>query len=359
MDKYKLIIHHSIQHSILHSITGILVLYVPIKSNIYTAMPGCCFLNCFGICRNRRNRRRSSPGFAPTGDSPIELQYITPPAPVALPAPGPVVPPNDPVFASSQPGSIPTDDPNDYQYGEREMWGGLRQRWIDDKNEPNCTVKPLNFEFRSLTHSTHRFQRWMTNFNHWGPAPIALRADLEACGFPTGPEDYHEVKISKTSFTPHPRRGSGTNFYHISTALGVIILRNVERYDGPWWSQVALAQYDTHFPRNILRHIYLENIINADTRNFIEDIWARTQPANSQDFQHSPASLNHVVWSFDTPEYKAILGTQLGKGAAALVLSAFPRGTHRITKIVVWRKVIMQIRFDIENKSYLETGMEL
>lgn len=31
MDKYKLIIHHSIQHSILHSITGILVLYVPIK----------------------------------------------------------------------------------------------------------------------------------------------------------------------------------------------------------------------------------------------------------------------------------------------------------------------------------------
>jgi hypothetical protein len=39
----------------------------------------------------------------------------------------------------------------------------------------------------------------------------------------------------------------------------------------------------------------------------------RRQKAGSQDFQRSPASLNHVVWSFDTPEYKAILGTQLGK----------------------------------------------
>jgi hypothetical protein len=37
MDKYKLIIHHSIQHPILHSITGILVLYVPIETNIYTS----------------------------------------------------------------------------------------------------------------------------------------------------------------------------------------------------------------------------------------------------------------------------------------------------------------------------------
>ncbi|CAG8294801.1 unnamed protein product [Penicillium nalgiovense] len=321
-------------------------------------MPGCCLWNCLGICRSRRRR---SPGFGPppTGDDPIELQYVTPPAPVALPAPSPVVPPNNPVFASSQPGSIPTDNPDDYQYGEREMWGGLRQRWIDDANEPNCPVQPLKFEFRSLTHAAHRSQRWTTNFNRWGSRPIALRDDLEACGLPVGPEDYKDVKISKNSFTPHPKRGSGTNFYHISTAFGVIILRNVDRYDGPWWSQVALAQYDDHFPRNVLRHIYLENIINSDTRDFIQDIWARTQPPGSQDFQRSSASLNQVVWSFDTPEYKAILGTQLGKGAAALVLSAFPRGTYRITRIVVWRKTIMQIRFDIENKAYLETGIDL
>jgi hypothetical protein len=121
-----------------------LVLYVLIETNIYTAMP-CCLFNCFGICRNRRR----SPGFGPpTGNDPIELQYIAPPAPVALPRPSSVVRPNNPVFTSSLPGSIPTDNPNDYQYGEREMWGGLRQRWIDDANEPNCTVKPLDFEFR-------------------------------------------------------------------------------------------------------------------------------------------------------------------------------------------------------------------
>ncbi|KAJ6139162.1 hypothetical protein N7471_005648 [Penicillium samsonianum] len=276
-----------------------------------------------------------------------------PPAPVALHIPGPVVPANNPVFPSSQPGSSPSTNPNDYQYGEREMWGSLRQRWIDDANEPNCTVQALDFEFRDLTHAKHRSQRWTSNFNRWGPRPAALQGDLEDCGLPVGNEDYHDIKISRNSVTPHPKRGMGTNFYHISTAMGVIVLRNVDKYDGPWWSQVALAQYDIHFARNILRHVYLENVVNEDTRNFIQTIWANTQPPNSQGFDRSPASVTPVAWNFDTPEYKAILGTELGKGVAAIVLSAFPRGTHRITRVVVWKKSIMQIRFDIENKAYL------
>ncbi|KGO74665.1 hypothetical protein PITC_082740 [Penicillium italicum] len=314
-------------------------------------MPGCCPWNCFGICR----RRRSSPSFGPAnfGDAPIELQVIPRPAPAALPIPGPVVPADNPVFLSSLPGAFPSVNPNDYQYGEREMWGYLRQRWIDDANEPNCTVQPLDFEFTKLTHAKHRSERWTSNFNRWISRPLALQGDLEACGLPVGNEDYHDVKISNNSVREHPKRGRGTNFYHISTAMGVIILRNVDRYDGPWWSHIALAQYDIHFARNILRHIYLENVINVDTRDFIQTIWAKTQPPDSEGFQPSPASVNPVTWNFDTPEYKAILGTELGKGVAAIVLSAFPRGTYRITRIVVWKKSIMQIRFDIENKAYI------
>lgn len=229
------------------------------------------------------------------------------------------------------------------------MWGHLRQRWIDDANEPNCTVQPPDFEFESLTHAKHRFERWTVNFNRWVPRPPAIQEDLEGCGLPVGNEDYHDVKISKNSVFAHPK--SGTNLYHITTAMGVIILRNVARYDGPWWSQVALAQYDVHVARNLLRHIYLENFINEDTRNVIHTIWAKPQPPGSQGFQLSPTSVNQVIWNFDPPEYKAILGTELGKGVAAIVLSAFPRGTYRIPSIVVWKKSSMQIRFDIKEKA--------
>ncbi|KAJ5952673.1 uncharacterized protein N7479_011086 [Penicillium vulpinum] len=301
-------------------------------------MPGCCPWNCFNICR-RRNR---SPGFGPQSPSDeeaaIELQTIPPPPPPLG---------ND---ASTEDGNI---DLNVYQYGQRQMWGELRQRWIDDPNEPNCTVQPPDFEYRSLAHTKRRSERWIVKFDRWIPRPPALSADLENCGLPVGSEDYHEAKLTKQSSRPSPRRGTtGINIHHIAAARGVIILRNVDRYDGPWWSQVALAQYDVHFGRNDLRHIYLENVINVDTRDFIQTLWAETQPANSPRFQLNPEAGNQVSWEFDTPGYKAILGTELGKGVAAIVVSAFNRGSRRIARVVVWRATIMQIRFDIEPRGH-------
>lgn len=292
-------------------------------------MSNCCLLSCFGICR----RRKFSPG-----DAPIDLQ-------------DPAFSANNPIVPPSQVRSLSVDL-NIYQYGRREMWGDLRQRWIDDADEPNCTVQAPDFEYRSLTRAKPRSKRWKVDFDHWAARPPALQDDLERCGLPVGNEDYHDVKISKRSTIEHPIRKHGTNFHHFSTAIGVIIVRNVERYDGPWWSQVALAQYDIHFARTTLRHIYLENVVNADTKDFIQTIWAKTQPPNSREFLLSPASVKQVAWDFDAPEYKAILGTELGKGVAAIVLSAFPRGTHRITRIFVWKRSIMQIRFDIEDKAW-------
>lgn len=344
-EKYKFIIHHSslnIQHPILY----FYILRSNLTYNIFTDMSGCCPWNCFGICR----RRRVTPSSAPTGgDDPIELQYVSPPPPSIVPVPVSA----DTFFPSSQPGSSPSANPNDYQYGEREMWGHLRQRWIDDATEPNCTVQLPNFEFRNLTHAKHRSQRWTTNFNRWIEGPHFLSYDLAACGLPVGEQSYHDAKITKDSVIPHPKRGMGTNLYQITTAMGVIVLRNAYRHDGPWWSQIALAQYDIHFARNILRHIYLENVVNDDTVDCVRTIWADTQSPDSGLFDTSPAASDQVSWNFDTPGYKAILGTELGKGAAAIVLSAYPRGTHRITKVVVWRQSILQVRFDIENKSYM------
>ncbi|KAJ5812863.1 hypothetical protein N7447_009886 [Penicillium robsamsonii] len=307
-------------------------------------MSGCCPWNCFGFCRRHR-----SPSWGPQpaadADAPIELQTI----------PGPAIPVTNPVVPSSQ-GASSSDR---YQYGEREMWGELRQRWIDDANEPNCTVKPLSFEYKDLTHSKRRSQRWTATFNRWGPGPLVLQGDLRNCRLPTGDQSYHDVKITKKAAKPHPKRGSGTNVHHVTTAMGVIILRKVERYDGPYWSQVAHAQYNAHFDQNTLRHIYLENVVNEDTRDFIHTLWAKTQPDNSPGFQLSEESVNQLAWAYDTPEYHAILGTELGKGVAALVLSTFPRGTRRITRIVVWKQSIMQIRFDIEHQDYLDTEMAL
>ncbi|KAJ5200479.1 hypothetical protein N7491_008715 [Penicillium cf. griseofulvum] len=294
-------------------------------------MSNCCSWNCFNTCHHRRAPARAPP---PSGNAPIQL----------IPVSNPTIPAKNPVIPASQDGP----SSGGYQYGQREIWGELRQRWIDNANEPNCTVQALDFEYKKLTYAKNRSERWKTNFNRRGPRPPVLQGDLETCNLPIGVAAYHDAKISKASAVTHPKRGSGTNLHHITTAAGVIILRNVVRYDGPWWSHVALAQYHIHFAQDALRHVYLENVVNPDTRDFIHTIWAKTQPPNSLGFDRSPASVNQVTWAYDTPEYKAILGTELGKGVAAIVLSAFPRGTRRIARVVVWRNIIVQIRFDIE-----------
>jgi hypothetical protein len=55
------------------------------------------------------------------------------------------------------------------------------------------------------------------------------------------------------------------------------------------------------------------------------------------------------TWEYDGDEYKALLGTQIGKIAASFVLGAFTRGTHRICRVVTWiNDSLLCMRFDIE-----------
>lgn len=51
----------------------------------------------------------------------------------------------------------------------------------------------------------------------------------------------------------------------------------------------------------------------------------------------------------DTPEFQQILGTQLGRGVARLVLGAWRKGTHQIPRIHTWfLRSNLHMRFDIE-----------
>ncbi|KAJ5549589.1 hypothetical protein N7513_006823 [Penicillium frequentans] len=55
------------------------------------------------------------------------------------------------------------------------------------------------------------------------------------------------------------------------------------------------------------------------------------------------------TWNHDTDEYQALLGTQIGKISASLVLGAFTRGTRRISRVVTWiNDSLLYMRFDIE-----------
>jgi hypothetical protein len=87
------------------------------------------------------------------------------------------------------------------------------------------------------------------------------------------------------------------------------------------------------------------NVINDELASYIEEVlyprkgtsWSEAGEVPCKKFLHGSI------------EYQELLGTELGKGVAALILAAFTRGTVRITQIVVWYyNGSAQIRFEIE-----------
>jgi hypothetical protein len=70
----------------------------------------------------------------------------------------------------------------------------------------------------------------------------------------------------------------------------------------------------------------------------------------TQNKYETTANLPRLEFAYNSDLYPAILGgTQFGIIAAQIVLGAFQRGTHRISRIVAWKSDgAFQMRFDIE-----------
>ncbi|KAJ5183846.1 hypothetical protein N7492_001462 [Penicillium capsulatum] len=116
------------------------------------------------------------------------------------------------------------------------------------------------------------------------------------------------------------------------TGPGILVLDNIERpldSPAPPISQISQALYQRcHSMSNLSRDNGL--------------VW------NYGD--KKPIALEPQTWPRGSDEYDALLGSQIGKVVAYLVLGGFERGTRRIARIMTWpaerRRLMM--RFDIE-----------
>ncbi|KAF7714956.1 Uncharacterized protein PECH_007794 [Penicillium ucsense] len=109
-------------------------------------------------------------------------------------------------------------------------------------------------------------------------------------------------------------------------AKGVIFLEDISRPEKlgyPFMSEMTKAIYERHFELDTLRYVVISHVANSVTRGFIIGV---LQHSNNQ---------NPQVWEADTPEFKILLGTPLGKVIAYFMLNAYPRGTRRIARIAL------------------------
>ncbi|KAJ5628822.1 hypothetical protein N7490_011050 [Penicillium lividum] len=111
-----------------------------------------------------------------------------------------------------------------------------------------------------------------------------------------------------------------------------------------YMSQISQAIYQRDFNLDELTCIIVSGIINEETLAYAHE---RLYPSLNLEWH------DHTPWTYEygMPQYDALMGTRIGKVVAYIVLGAFPRGTHRISQIVMqtgWVGASLNMRFDIE-----------
>lgn len=224
-----------------------------------------------------------------------------------------------------------------WKYGEKQENGSLLQNAINDpsmpvarlnESKPVLTIQELESRGYTLVYSG------MTLDDEYKPP-------LKEAG--CGSENLRHFGISA------PRTSGTALVFQGYIGTGYLILEDIKRGPGhPYISDLARAVYQESFDINSLACIFVHDVLNMDTVKFAGPTLYGKEPTP---YIHVPEEEEYVMktWKYDSDEYHALLGTEVGKVIAYLVLEAFPRGTQRIIQIVTWiRMSTLNMRFDVE-----------
>ncbi|KAJ5940858.1 hypothetical protein N7516_001026 [Penicillium verrucosum] len=239
--------------------------------------------------------------------------------------------------------------PKDAQVATFRRKGAQVIAWLEDPNEPNCDIAQTTTTLHDLMNNLpeeSRFQVKESNFQNLGN--LFQGAEPESMGLDTTPNSYRK----STVFSPVVDQeildkfglaGMTNGFEHI-VGPGVLVATSIFRHDCVQWNVVARAVYEWDHPISTLRHIMFEMIVNSETAPYIRRVaYAR----HGRDFS---TARNEPCLKIErgTREYEELLGTKLGRAAAILLISCFPRGTVRIARAVAWNDGTTELRFEIE-----------
>ncbi|CDM30256.1 hypothetical protein PROQFM164_S02g000405 [Penicillium roqueforti FM164] len=221
--------------------------------------------------------------------------------------------------------------------------GAAYQAWIANPTLGGCHCGQARQTLFDLFNNSNKRERFTCPVNHFDDPPKSIRDDLKNLGLPITNKKYRFTRLFHYGYNKDGDKKE-TQYQH-SFAKGALIAECIYRYTGPHWSNVAIAQYSFDHPIDTLKYIYFTNIVNEETLPYVQEI---LYPRHDLDWPTRDRLESHA-WEYGTEEYRELLGTQLGKAAACVVLGAWERGTRRIARIhTIGREYEIHLRFDIE-----------
>ncbi|KGO75076.1 hypothetical protein PITC_047590 [Penicillium italicum] len=218
--------------------------------------------------------------------------------------------------------------------------GAQYQAWIAGPTPTPCPIRRSRVTWEDLVNhplEEYSFEVYLDDFRST-PEEVG---NIAPNGLSTG-YTWHYIFLRQYGYWDGGRQQGYTVYQH-RTGRGAIFAENITRRFGPYWAQVAQAQYQLDNHIDTLRYVYFINVQNLHTWPYVE---CRLYPRHNL---HWFDDFEPKCWTYGTREYQELLGTKLGRGVARLVLGAWPRGTHRIDNIYTWTFVgNLQMRFDIK-----------
>lgn len=238
--------------------------------------------------------------------------------------------------------------PRASHFGRCQTQGAQRRRWIANLNEPGCYIHRSELTYSYLRNTHPSSVTWNHSTTDTFVATQVLQEIPELHDPPMSYRDY-------TLLSPHI-------YWYGTTGPGIIVINQVDRTHfadevplvAPV-STVTQAIYEHFFHIDSLRHVYVNDVTNTGTRELVQGwLYTPSQTAISSYIHGQIPDWDLRIWSYESPEYDAILGTRIGKIVAYLVLGAFERGAKRISRIVTYSlrtrpDYFIHMRFDIES----------
>ena len=221
-----------------------------------------------------------------------------------------------------------------------EAVGDQIRKWTEDPNEPGCTIARITLTLETLPNRSG----WDVNSDPERLFPEHYRW-LRQVGIVTNEGVTNEQSPYRGTIVLK-NEGSMTSWTGM-TGPAVIFINNIERAKNsgdPYISELTKAVYEKDFELEDLKHIWMTDVQNHDTINFINTFIYG--PGAEIQYPHNAI----ITWSSEHAHFNALFGTALGKVVGYFILGAFGQGVKRVARIRLFRSFgSSQLQFDIEN----------